>query len=55
MADSRMYAHKDQAPASAKRQTRDVLLSVLRERQPDLHDHLEGVADWPSRSAASWA
>ncbi len=32
-------------PLSAGRQTRDVLLSTLRERQPDLHAHLTGVAD----------
>jgi two-component system cell cycle response regulator len=45
IADSRMYADKGQSRASAGRQTRDVLLSTLRERQPDLHDHLTGVAE----------
>ena len=45
LADSRMYAQKGQGRASAGRQTRDVLLSTLRERQPDLHQHLTGVAD----------
>jgi diguanylate cyclase (GGDEF)-like protein len=45
LADSRMYAQKGQGRISAGRQTRDVLLSTLRERQPHLHDHLTGVAD----------
>ena len=45
LADSRMYAHKGQGRASAGRQTRDVLLSTLRERQPDLHAHLTDVAE----------
>jgi diguanylate cyclase (GGDEF)-like protein len=45
LADSRMYAQKGHGRVSAGRQTRDVLLSTLRERQPHLHDHLTGVAD----------
>jgi diguanylate cyclase (GGDEF)-like protein len=45
LADSRMYAQKGQGRTSAGRQTRDVLLSTLRERQPHLHDHLTGVAE----------
>ena len=45
LADSRMYANKGQGRPSASRQTRDVLLSTLRERQPDLHAHLAGVAE----------
>jgi len=44
LADQRMYAQKDGRPSGAGRQTRDVLLGVLRERQPELHDHLRGVA-----------
>ena len=44
LADQRMYAAKDDSRQSSRRQTRDVLLQVLREREPDLHDHLEGVA-----------
>ncbi len=39
-----MYAAKDDSRQSSRRQTCDVLLQVLREREPDLHDHLEGVA-----------
>jgi diguanylate cyclase (GGDEF)-like protein len=44
LADSRMYAQKGNGRASAGRQTRDVLLSTLRERQPELHAHLADVA-----------
>ena len=43
-ADSRMYAAKGQRASSAGRQTRDVLLRVLREREPDLGEHLRGVS-----------
>jgi diguanylate cyclase (GGDEF)-like protein len=45
IADQRMYAQKAERPASVNRQTRDVLLQVLQEREPELHDHLRGVAD----------
>jgi diguanylate cyclase (GGDEF)-like protein len=44
LADRRMYANKSRERASAGSQSRDVLLSALRERQPDLHDHLVDVA-----------
>jgi len=44
LADQRMYAAKDQTRTSSRRQTRDVLLQVLREREPELHVHLHGVA-----------
>lgn len=44
LADQRMYAEKADTRASSRRQTRDVLLQVLREREPDLHSHLHGVA-----------
>ncbi|HMJ02497.1 MAG TPA: diguanylate cyclase, partial [Conexibacter sp.] len=44
LADQRMYAAKADTRASSRRQTRDVLLQVLREREPDLHRHLQGVA-----------
>jgi diguanylate cyclase (GGDEF)-like protein len=40
IADDRMYARKGSRRGSASQQTRDVLLEVLRERQPELHDHL---------------
>ena len=45
ISDSRMYAHKGGRRASVASQTRDVLLRTLREREPDLHDHLHGVAE----------
>jgi diguanylate cyclase (GGDEF)-like protein len=45
LADRRMYARKGDRRVSASRQTRDVLLRSLSERQPDLHVHLRGTAD----------
>ncbi len=44
LADQRMYAAKRDTRTSSRRQTRDVLLQVLREREPELHLHLRGVA-----------
>jgi two-component system cell cycle response regulator len=44
LADQRMYAQKSRRPRSPERQTRNVLLRVLREREPKLGQHLEGVA-----------
>jgi two-component system cell cycle response regulator len=44
LADQRMYAAKRNARSSSRTQTRDVLLQVLREREPELHHHLAGVA-----------
>jgi two-component system, cell cycle response regulator len=46
IADRRMYARKGDRRVSAGRQSRDVLLRSLSERQPDLHVHLRGTADW---------
>jgi two-component system cell cycle response regulator len=43
IADDRMYAHKGGRRSSARQQTHDVLLGVLREREPDLHEHLREV------------
>jgi diguanylate cyclase (GGDEF)-like protein len=45
IADRRMYAKKGGRRMSAGRQSRDVLLRTLSESQPELHDHLHGVAD----------
>jgi two-component system, cell cycle response regulator len=45
VADRRMYSHKGDRRLSAGRQSRDVLLRSLSERQPDLHVHLRGTAD----------
>ncbi|HEY6730206.1 MAG TPA: diguanylate cyclase [Solirubrobacterales bacterium] len=44
LADRRMYAKKGRRADSARSQTRDVLLRVLREREPELEHHLDGVA-----------
>ena len=43
LADQRMYARKNVRPYSAGSQTRDVLVRVLNEREPDLHDHVLDV------------
>jgi len=43
LADERMYAQKRSGRASSRRQTRDVLLQVLSEREPELNDHAGGV------------
>ncbi len=45
LADRRMYALKGGRRTSAGRQSRDVLLSTLSERQPDLHHHVHDVAE----------
>ena len=45
LADDRMYAEKGGSRASAGQQTHDVLLGLLRERQPELHEHLRHVGD----------
>src|SRR4051812_30061839 len=39
LADRRMYAAKESRPSSAGLQTRSVLLKVLAEREPELHEH----------------
>jgi diguanylate cyclase (GGDEF)-like protein len=44
LADQRMYLAKESSRPSSRRQTRDVLMQALREREPELHDHLRGVA-----------
>ena len=44
ISDQRMYAQKEDRRSSATRQTRDILLQVLHEREPDLGNHLKGVA-----------
>ena len=45
LADQPLYSRKSgRRQSSATQQTRDVLLQVLREREPDLRTHLDGVA-----------
>jgi two-component system, cell cycle response regulator len=43
IADDRMYAQKRDRVGSVRQQTHDVLLGLLREREPALHDHLREV------------
>lgn len=43
IADHRMYAEKGRRSSSAERQTRDVLVRILQEREPALSKHLHGV------------
>ena len=46
IADQRLYGNKGARRRSAVgQQTRDVLLQVLQERQPELHEHLHEVAE----------
>jgi diguanylate cyclase (GGDEF)-like protein/PAS domain S-box-containing protein len=45
MADQRMYADKGIGRVSAKQQTRDIVLRVLEERHPELHEHSSVVAE----------
>ena len=44
VADTRMRTAKRRHPASPHRQTHDVLVRIMREREPWLGDHLRGVA-----------
>ena len=51
LADERMYAQKGSRRSSAKRQTRDILLQVLGEREPELRDHMDHVAEYAAATA----
>ena len=55
IADQRMYAQKRSGRASASRQSKDVLLRALTERNPDLGTHLRDVAALASATAASFS
>ena len=46
-----MYAQKNAGRASASRQSKDVLLSALAERNPELRAHLSGVGDLAEATA----
>jgi two-component system, cell cycle response regulator len=52
MADDRMYANKKSARESAGEQSSNVLVRALSERDQDLGDHLEGVAELAAAVAA---
>jgi two-component system, cell cycle response regulator len=43
LADQRMYAEKAGSSRGTRANTRDVLMQLLHERTPDLHDHVSGV------------
>jgi two-component system cell cycle response regulator len=46
IADQRLYGHKGERRSTViGQQTRDVLLQVLQERQPELHEHLHEVSE----------
>ena len=51
IADQRMYAQKNAGRASASRQSKDVLLRALAERNPELRAHLSGVAELAEATA----
>ena len=55
LADRRMYANKSRERTSARTQTRDVLLTALREREPELHNHLVDVAELAKAVASQMA
>jgi two-component system, cell cycle response regulator len=50
--DQRMYARKNRGRTSARRQSSDVLLRALAERDPELSEHLSGVASLAESVAA---
>src|SRR5207249_4226275 len=43
LADQRLYGQKGRRAGSAERQTRDVLVETLREREPQQGEHLQGI------------
>ncbi len=51
LADERMYAAKQGRRGAGKHQAHDVLVQVLAEREPALHDHLREVALLARRTA----
>ena len=57
IAEARMYEEKGLRASSAERQTREVLMRILREREPEVSQHLQGVATSrrTSAGASTWA
>ena len=45
LADERMYADKARTSNDRRAKTRDVLMQLLNERTPDLHEHVNGVGE----------
>ena len=48
IADQRMYGHKASRSAGRTSETRDVLMRILHEREPGLHEHITSVAELAS-------
>src|SRR5207248_10413140 len=44
LADTRMYAEKGDRRHSTRQQTSDVLMGMLLERRPDIHEHVREVS-----------
>jgi diguanylate cyclase (GGDEF)-like protein len=44
LADKRMYTHKQGRPCGAREQAHDVLVHIMRAKQPELPEHSSGVA-----------
>ena len=49
ISDQRMYAHKEKRRPSTGRQTRDILLQALHERDPELSEHMSAVGELSRR------
>ncbi len=49
IADQRMYVQKEKRRPSPSRQTRDTLVQALRERDPELSEHMSAVAELSRR------
>jgi two-component system cell cycle response regulator len=54
LADLRMYAHKRGGRASASRQSTDVLLRALEERNPTLHAHMRDLGELAAQTAVGF-
>jgi two-component system, cell cycle response regulator len=54
LADERMYADKAGRSSAGRAQARDVLMQLLTERTPSLHDHVAGVSALATAIAASF-
>jgi diguanylate cyclase (GGDEF)-like protein len=55
LADERMYADKARSNRNSRAETRNVLLQLLNERTPALHDHVNGVGQLASKIARSFS
>ena len=55
LADQRMYADKARTSHDRRAKTRDVLMQLLNERTPDLHEHVNGVGQLVADLAREFA